>query len=278
MEDLNGRTVLVTGANSGVGLALTHKLLEAGAEVVALVRSDFTPDEKTNSALAAGRLRVHKADFGDFTSLKRALGQVKAAEPKLDVLFTNAGVAFPDLRKVAGHDGHLTINTVVPYIILEELGPLLEKGELKTVVATSSIALKYVRKFSLELLEQPPKHVPIMGAYGRSKLALSLWTREASAAWMARGIVLRTACPGGTKTKMTTGPEAKSFFAKYILPFTSHSAEEGASRIWDAAFDPKGTPGDFLSNRRVILPRWLDEAPRVLALVKEIYQTQYKTA
>lgn len=276
MQDLNGRIALVTGANSGIGLELTKKLLAAGASVAALNRSDFAEGETVRAALAEGKLRVYRADFGDFAALKTALEQIKAREPKLDLLFANAGVAFPDLRKVAGHDGHFTINTVVPYILLEELGPLLERGELKTAVATSSISMAFVRNFSMELLERPTKHVPIMGAYGRSKLALSLWTRQAAATWKARGIELRTVCPGGTRTKMTSNPESRSFFLRFILPLLVHSAAEGASRIWDAAFTTKGNPGDFFSNRKVVTPRWLDEAPRVLARVKEIYETEYR--
>ena len=279
MRDLNGRTALVTGANSGVGLALTKKLLAAGASVAALVRSEFPPNE----ALIAGAfekktLRVYRADFGDFAALKTALAEIKTREPSLDLLFTNAGAAFPDLRRVAGHDGHFAVNTVVPFIILEELGPLLERGSLKTVVATSSISLSFVQKFSLDLLEHPTRHLPIVGAYGRSKLALTLWTREAAAEWQRRGITLRTACPGGTRTKMTTGVGAQSFFTKYLLPLFVHSAEEGADRIWDAAFDAGGAAGDFFSNRKVVTPRWRELAPAVLARVKAVYAAEYRTA
>ncbi len=277
MLSLNGHTALVTGANSGVGLALTKKLLAAGAEVAALIRSGFAHEAEIDEALAAGRLRVYQADFGDFRALKKALGEVRLTESKLDLLFANAGVALPDLRRVAGHDGHFAINTVAPYIVLEELGPLLERGKLKTVVATSSISLSWVRGFSPELLENPRKHVPIFGAYGRSKLALTLWAREAATAWKQRGITLRTACPGATKTKMTTGPEARSFFAKLVIPLVAHSAQEGADRIWDAAFSEAGA-GDFLSNRKVVVPRWLDQAPRVLARVREIYEIEYRAA
>jgi NAD(P)-dependent dehydrogenase (short-subunit alcohol dehydrogenase family) len=276
MQDLSTRTALVTGANSGIGLELTKKLLGAGASVAALNRSDFPDDAVIDGALADGRLRVYRADFGDFAALKAALAEVKAREPRLDLLFTNAGVAYDDLRRVAGHDGHFTINTIVPYIILEELGPLLEKGELKTVVATSSISLAYVRQFSLELLEHPTKHVPIMGAYGRSKLALSLWTRQAAAVWKTRGIELRTVCPGATRTKMSSNPGTRSFFVRFILPLLVHPAAKGAGFLWDAAFGP-GSPGDFFSNGKVVVPRWLNEAPKVLARVRDIYEKEYLT-
>ncbi len=276
MPELKGRIALVTGANSGVGLALTRKLLAAGASVAALIRSDFPPDDHAATrAIAEGRLRIYKADLGDFAALKAALASIKANEPQLDLVFANAGVALPDLRRIAGHDGHFLINTVVPYIILEELGPQLEKGALKTFVATSSIAQAFVKTFSAGLLDNPDKYVPIFGAYGRSKLALTLWVREASAAWKSRGIELRTVCPGGTRTKMTTGPEAKSFAARFILPLFGHSPEEGAGRLWDAAF-AKGSPGDFFSNRKVVVPRWPETAPAILAQVQAIYEKEYR--
>jgi hypothetical protein len=77
---------------------------------------------------------------------------------------------------------------------------------------------------------------------------------------------------------MTSGPEAKSFVARFILPLVIHSAEEGAHRIWDAAFESRGRPGDFFSNRKVVTPRWLDQAPAILAKVKDIYEKEYLTA
>ena len=277
-QDLRDRTALVTGGNSGVGLELTKTLLARGAEVAALVRSDFPADEvETTRARSEGRLRVYRADFADFASLKKGLAAVKEGEQKLDLLFNNAGAALPDLRhSVRGHEAHFELNTLIPFIVLEELGPLLATGKLKTVVQTSSITLRFLREFSLELLENPVKFVRYFGPYGASKLALTLWTREAAPAWAARGIVLLSACPGATRTKMTSSP--KRGLAKFLFPLMSHTAAEGARRILEAALSAEKHPaGSFLSGAKgkVVQPGFLVEAPRVLARVRELYEEEY---
>lgn len=277
-QALRGRTALVTGANSGVGLELTKALLARGAEVAALVKSDFAPDEEeVSQARAQGRLRVYRADFADFVSLRKGLDAVKAGEKALDLVFNNAGVAFHDLKRIGNHEAHFVVNTVVPFIVLEELGPLIEAGTLKTVVQTSSNALQFVRSFSLEGLENPTKHVPLFGPYGASKLALSLWTREAAAAWKPKGITVVSVCPGGTRTKMTAEPQL--WFMKLLFPLISHPASEGARRLLQAALSGS-LAGSFRSGPggRVVEPGFVDQAPRVLALVREIYQREYLTA
>jgi len=277
-QDLGGRTALVTGGNSGVGLELTKMLLARGAEVAALVRSEFPDDPETTRARTEGQLRVYRADFSDFASLRQRLAVVKAGESKIDLLFNNAGASFPDLRRTArGHEAHFELNTLVPFIVLEELGPLLEAGTLKTVVQTSSIVLRFIPKFSLEGLENPAKYVPLTGPYGTSKLALSLWTREAAQAWKARGITLVSACPGGTKTKMTASPRA--WYMKLLFPLMSHPASEGARRILQAAF-AKVPAGAFLSGPKgkIVEPKFLGEGPRVLARVREIYEREFLEA
>jgi NAD(P)-dependent dehydrogenase (short-subunit alcohol dehydrogenase family) len=276
-QDLRGRTALVTGANSGVGLELTKQLLARGAEVAALVRSDFPSDEEASRARDEGRLRVYRADFADFASLKRGLAAVKAGEKALDLLFNNAGVAFRELRRTGNHEAHFVVNALVPFIVLEELSPLIEAGALKTVVQTSSNALEFVRSFSLDGLENPVKHEPLFGPYGASKLALTLWTREAAASWKRQGITVVSACPGGTKTKMTAEPQL--WFMKLLFPLISHPASEGARRILQAALSG-AAPGSFLTGPKgkVVEPGFVDEAPRVLALVRQIYEQEYLTA
>lgn len=82
---------LITGANNGIGLELTRKLLGEGWEVIALIRSGF-PEEDAPilEALSSKRVRIYKADLADFHSLGKALGEVVAAEPRIDLLFNNA--------------------------------------------------------------------------------------------------------------------------------------------------------------------------------------------
>lgn len=91
----HNKVVLITGANSGIGLELTKNLLSRGWEVAALIRSDFQNDQPVIiNALKKKHLRVYKADLADFSSIRNALDQIKKSEAKIDLLFNNAGSLF----------------------------------------------------------------------------------------------------------------------------------------------------------------------------------------
>lgn len=92
------RTALITGANHGIGLALTHRLLNEGWEVISLIRSAFAEDDPLiHKALGSRQLRIYKADLSDFGQLRSALQDINRHESHIDILFNNAGGSFPEL-------------------------------------------------------------------------------------------------------------------------------------------------------------------------------------
>lgn len=271
-------TALVTGANSGVGFELTKRLLGDGWNVIALIRSPFSTDEPLIMRTRAdNRLRVYQADLSDFGSLKHALQEINAREEQIDVLFNNAGAAVNGIHaSPQGREMHFEVNTVVPYIIVMELKSLLEKGTLKTIVNTSSNALLFVRQFNFDILEHPRAYKPIVGPYGASKLALSLWTQTLAPALLADGIEIRSVNPGANKTKMTS----RADFPKWMVPmrylFFSHPSV-GAARLYDVAVGAwRGTIGIFVNNKARSLP-FADQGPAVLEHVNAIYEREFAT-
>lgn len=95
MTEGKGKIALVTGANSGIGLELTKKLIENDWEVVALIRSGFPLEERElQHKIHQQVIRIYRTDLADFKKLKSALEQIKEQEPKLDALFNNAGAVF----------------------------------------------------------------------------------------------------------------------------------------------------------------------------------------
>ncbi len=80
------------------------------------------------------------------------------------MLFNNAAAAVGGItHSPQGREMHFEVNTVVPYIILMELKPLLEQGSLKTVINTSSNAPLTVRQFTPETLQRPTRYKAIVG-------------------------------------------------------------------------------------------------------------------
>lgn len=108
-----------------------------------MIRSDIkNSDSIIREALKNNSLRVYKADLSNYKSLKAALKDIQTSEERIDVIFNNAGV-MPDkiIYSRQGREMHFEVHAVVPYIIFMELRELVLKGEMRTIINTSSISL-----------------------------------------------------------------------------------------------------------------------------------------
>jgi NAD(P)-dependent dehydrogenase (short-subunit alcohol dehydrogenase family) len=195
---------LVTGANSGIGLQLTLLLLREGWDVVAVIRSDFPQNQaEIQEALAHRRLRIYRTDLGQPESLKITLEEIVREEKRIEILFNNAGVAPPKLEVgPRGYDLAFEVNTLAPYLVTKGLLPLIKAGTKKTIVNTSSAAANMVRSISSKEMLHPTVFRVFSGPYGRSKLALSLWTQAWAEDLATHGIRMVSVDPGANTTAM----------------------------------------------------------------------------
>ncbi|AKT40194.1 SDR family NAD(P)-dependent oxidoreductase [Chondromyces crocatus] len=272
-------TALVTGARTGVGFELTRRLLSEGWEVVALVRSDLPPEPFVKEAQGEQRLRVVKGDLSDLGSLKQALREITAREASLDVLFNNAAISTEALRfSPGGRELQFEVNTVVPYILAMELKDLLRKGKLRTVINSSSNAALTVKRFDPATLERPPTFKKLFGPYAASKLALSLWTREAASRFSAEGIEIRSTCPGPNRTPMSAG----GGMPWWLLPFqrlTFSHPSKGAARLHEVAFGRfRGEAGVFVNRGKVTPLGFEAEGRAVLERVRAVHEGAFLAA
>jgi len=274
-----GQTAVITGANNGIGLALTRKMLSEGWEVIALIRSNFPRDDQLiQDSLASMKLRIYKADLSDFTQLKTALNEIKAQEIKIDLLFNNAGGSFPELSfSKQGREMHYELQTVVPYIIYRELKELLLKGNLKTVVNTSSNAFLNVKHFEPDRLERPLTFKKLFGPYATSKLALSLWTQEYSSVAASEGIKILSVDPGGNNTLRSGKDSGIPFYLKPIIKRFFPHPSYGAGLLYEAAMnDRQEIPaGSFLIKGRVKPLKFNMHGKKVLDKVNVVYEQEY---
>lgn len=273
------RTALITGANNGIGLELTRRLLTEGWHVAALIRSAFSNDDEiTGSAIREGRLRVYTAELTDFTQLAAALQNIQTNETAIDVLFNNAGGSLPELRfSPQGREMHYELQTVVPYVVYRELKELLLRGSLKTVIGTSSNAFNYTKVFDADNLARPQRFKQLIGAYADTKLAMSLWTQALAPTEAEDGILLRSADPGPNNTIRKGKKSGLPFPVNYLMRFFFAPPTQGAGRLYDAAFGQyKKETGTLIDKKGIVKLKFADQAERVLENVERIYREEFR--
>jgi NAD(P)-dependent dehydrogenase (short-subunit alcohol dehydrogenase family) len=195
LPDQNGRTIVITGANSGLGLATARALAQAGAHVVLAVRNI----ERGRQAAAgiAGSTEVRRLDLASLASVKEF---AQTFDGPLDVLINNAGVmAVPQGRTVDGFEMQFGTNHLGHYALTNLLLPHL--GD--RVVTLSSTAHRRGR-IDLDDLNWHRREYKRWAAYCQSKLANLLFTLELERRLVAAGSPLRAlaAHPGWAATNL----------------------------------------------------------------------------
>lgn len=270
---------LITGASAGIGLELTRRLLSENWQVVALNRSDFPGDDQNlQNAVHSGSLRVYTTeDLSDYVSLRRTLEEIKSKEQRIDILFNNAGGSFSQLSySKQGREMHYELLTVVPYIILMELKGLLEQGDLKTVINTSSAAFNFTKTFSLEILERPKTFRKLIGPYATSKLALSLWTQAIAPQLAKEEMMIRSVDPGGNNTLRKGKPSGIPLVVKALMQLFFPPPAHGADMLYEGALGAhRNKTGVYLVKGQVSKLKFSDQAQKVLQRIQQIYEAEF---
>jgi NAD(P)-dependent dehydrogenase (short-subunit alcohol dehydrogenase family) len=187
---LQGRLAVVTGAGSGIGLATTRRLLDAGAEVHAVGRSREALEDRLAAEPHANALTTHGLDFTDAAAVDRLFGQV-AAERPVDVLVYAAGTNIPDrsLGKLTSQSWRevLESNLDGAFIFLRAALPQLRESRGHAVVVASISSL------------WPDESG---AAYQASKAGVLALVRAAAIEEHALGIRFTAILPGMTDTPL----------------------------------------------------------------------------
>lgn len=194
------KTILITGATDGIGLASAHILVAQGHTVLLHGRDadKLAAVSATLSALpGAGRVHAYVADLSHWAEVDALIQAVRAQHRRLDVLINNAGVfRTPEPRTADGLDMRFVVNTLAPYRLTHGWLPLLGPGS--RVVNLSSAAQAPVDLSALA----GQATLADMAAYAQSKLALTMWSHHLAQTLGANGPVVLAVNPGsllGTK-------------------------------------------------------------------------------
>jgi NAD(P)-dependent dehydrogenase (short-subunit alcohol dehydrogenase family) len=278
LPDMTGRSVIVTGANSGIGAAAARALASAGARVVLAVRS--LDKGRAAAATMPGETEVRELDLASLASVREFAA---AWDGEIDLLINNAGVMAPPLTRTAdgfelqfgtNHLGHFALTN----LLLEHV--------TGRVVTVSSTAHRFGR-IDFEDVNWERKPYNAWRAYGQSKLANLLFTAELQRRLSAAGSdVLATAAhPGYAATNLQSHSQRRSLDLLMAISNRLFAQDENGGALptlYAAVADIPGNsfagPGGFMERRGA--PKLVDRsgAARDMDVARRLWEVSEKLA
>jgi NAD(P)-dependent dehydrogenase (short-subunit alcohol dehydrogenase family) len=241
VPDLSGRTALVTGANSGIGLVEARVLAQHGADVVMAVRRTDSGEEgaeRIRRTGAPGRVTVEELDLASLDSVRALAERLgETVDGRLDLLVNNAGVMTPPRYRETrdGFELQFGTNHLGHFALTGRLLPLLSASDAPRVTTVSSIAH---RRSDAAVADGTPREgYDPQKAYSRSKLANLLFADELQRRASAAGSPLTStaAHPGVTATNLVASPDGMgaipivgtvgAWVSRLLLPSPERGAE-----------------------------------------------------
>ena len=249
---LDGIVVLVTGATSGLGLEAATTLARMGASVRLLGRSGDKAEAARAAIVAeAGNddVAMYLADLGDLDAVRRVAAEVRAREPRLDVLVHNAGALLTEYRGTPqGHEVTFATMVLAPHLLTRDLQPLLAAGSRVIWVTSGGM---YPQPLDVDTLEVGPGGYKGSVAYAKAKRAQVVLTEEWAKHLRDDGVAVHAMHPGWADTPGIH--DSLPTFSRLIGPLLRDPAEGADTIVWLAAADEPGRSTGKL---------WLDRHPR----------------
>ncbi len=253
VPDQSGKTIFITGANTGIGYEAARVLAERGARVLLGCRSEKKAEEamsKIRSNAPHAELEWVPLDLASLASVSEAAGRV-SQEARLDVLVNNAGVMVPPREvTVDGFELQFGVNHLGHFALTHQLLDKLRETDHSRVVTVSSNAHKGGRIDYDDIHAE--QRYSRLARYQMSKFANILFMYELQRRLAANGSsCISVAChPGGSATEL--GRHIPPWFALLLLPMTliMNSAAEGALPTLMAATAPEVEGGDYFGPMR----------------------------
>lgn len=278
MSDLAGKTFLVTGASSGIGLEASVKFARRGADVV-LVARDRTRGEaalaSVKSRSGSGTVSLLLHDLSSLAGVRALAEEFRAKHPRLDVLVNNAG-GVSDRRRVTadGFEQTFAVNHLAPFLLTNLLLDRLKASTPARVVVVASIGHRR-GTMDFDDLHFEKGGYAIMAAYGRSKLANILFANELARRLAGTGVVANSLHPGAVATNIWSGAPWFTKPALAIAKLFMSSPEQGGDTIVHVAASPETatTTGAYFEKNKPVKP---SRPARDEAVAKRLWEISEK--
>ena len=257
--NMNGKTVLITGASSGIGLEASVKLARMGAHVVMVARSRKKGEsvlEDIKQRSGSGAVELLLCDFSSQASIRALAAEFRSKYSRLDVLIDNAGGVNSGRRTtVDGLEQTFAVNHLGYFLLTTLLLDMLERSAPSRVVITASRA--HLRgDLEFDNLQFEKGGYSIMRAYSRSKLCNVLFSNELARRMASKGVTVNCLHPGVVATNIWGGP-LPSLLGKavgWVLKPFMITPEQGGDRIVYLAASPEveGKTGGYYDKDRLV--------------------------
>ena len=253
---MRGKTIVITGATSGIGEVAAVRLAEQGARIVFTARDKARAEvtmEKLRRANGATAHVLHLGDLSLLADMKRVAGEI-AQEPQIDVLINNAGAVFNVRQETRdGLERTFALNHMSYFVITNLLLPKLKAGA--RIVSTASGAHRRA-KLDFDNLQSRNGYSGFT-VYSKSKLCNILFTRELARRIAGTGVTANCLHPGFVATRF--GDQSGgllSAFVRIAKPFGGISPEEGAKTIVYLASSPNvaSVSGEYFYECKIDTP------------------------
>jgi NAD(P)-dependent dehydrogenase (short-subunit alcohol dehydrogenase family) len=253
---LAGKTILVTGCNSGIGQEACRVLALRGALVLGTARTR----EKAAAACATfpGKAIGYACELSDPASVRACVAAVEADGHRLDAIICNAGIMMlPKLEKAHGYELQFFTNHIGHFMLVTGLlGLLTDEGRV-VVLSSEGHRGAPVGGIAFDNLSGDRGYQPLT-AYGQSKMANLLFAKELQRRFAGTRKTAYAVHPGVVDTNLARnlGPVLRGVAAA-IGPLVLKSVGEGAATAVFAAVSPRALPlaGKYLANSNVKPPR-----------------------
>jgi len=280
IPDLTGKVAVVTGGNGGLGLETSRQLAAHGAQVVIGARNLEKAEAARASIVATvpdALLEIRQLDLGSLASVAAFASAVKSTNPKIDMLFNNAGVmAVKEGKTADGFETQFGTNLLGHFALTLQLLPALLATPAPRVVCTTSTARFMAGKYDLSNPHMHGCYDP-WDAYGMSKRADLQFAFELNRRLKDRSLTAYAADPGFSKTDLQQASVRNNAgfmqrFWQVMTAIIGQSAAMGALPQLRAATDPAAVGGTLYA------PRWITfGAPVVRGVGKNIDRPEQMT-
>jgi len=250
---LEGKVAIVTGANSGMGMATTAALSDLGAKVIMLCRNEERGEKALSELMKKeGRsLELIICDLGDYDSIRQFAKRVKSEYERIDILVNNAGfISLNRQETKEGLERQFGINHIGHFLLTELLLSKMGDGSRIVIVASGAHKTGRIHFEDINLTHG----FNVVKAYSQSKLANVLYTRELARRTEKRGITVNCCHPGAVATNI--GIDRDTGFGKTITgllkPFFQTPEEGARTAIFLATDDSvKNITGEYFYKCKV---------------------------